>query len=104
MDSTPAFGSSHTTGGILHGKVYGNTLNHADFPKATSGEDFFTGNAPVAYKIFSYVVYSDLVKFNVTPDPSLHPNLAFRLSTVPPLESAVVLKKVSARLESVISM
>jgi hypothetical protein len=58
---------------------------------------FFTGNAPVAYKIFSYLVYSDLVKFNVTPDASLYPNLAFCLSTLLPLESAIVLKKVSCQ-------
>lgn len=100
----PAFGSSCSTGGIFRGKALGNTLNHADFPSATSGDDFFAGNAPVAYKVFAYIIYGDPVKFNVTPDASLHPNTTFRVSTVPPLESGVVLKKVSSRLESVISM
>ena len=100
----PAFGSSRSTGGILCGKALGNTFNHADFPSATSGDDFFAGNAPVAYKVFTYIIYCDPVKFNVTPDPSLNPNTTFCVSTVPPLESGVVLKKVSSRLESVTSM
>ena len=100
----PAFGSSRSTGGVLRGKALGNTFNHADFPSATSGDDFFAGNAPVAYKVFTYIIYCDPVKFNVTPDPSLNPNTTFHVSTVPPLESGVVLKKVSSRFKSVISM
>jgi len=99
--SPPALGSSRTTGAIFHGKALGNVLNHADYPKACSGDIFFAGSAQVDYKVFAYLVYSDPVKFNVIPDPSLPANTIFRISTVPPLESVVVLNKVASRLDSV---
>ncbi|KAF8800501.1 hypothetical protein BYT27DRAFT_7021576, partial [Phlegmacium glaucopus] len=100
--SPPALGASRIIGGILHGKAYGNVSNHADYPRVHPGNIPF-GNAQVDYKIFAYLVYDDPVKVNVTVDPSLHPNTMFRISTVPPLESVVVLKKVANRLESVIT-
>jgi hypothetical protein len=99
--SPPALGSSRTSGAILRGKALGNVLNHADFPKARSGDVFLAGSALVDYKVFAYLVYSDPVKFNVIPDPTLPANTIFRISTVPPLESVVVLKKVANRLDSV---
>jgi hypothetical protein len=99
--SPPALGSSRTTGGLLRGRALGNALNHADFPKVHSGDDFFTGSSEVDYKIFAYLVYNDPVKISVIPDPLLPANTIFRLSTLPPLEAGVVLKKVANRLESV---
>ena len=99
--SRPALGSSHTTGGFLRGRALGNTLNHADFPKVHSGEHFFTGSSQVDYKVFAYLVYKDPVELNVIPDPLLPANTIFHISTVPPLESGVVLKKVANRVESV---
>jgi len=104
MESPPPQGSSRSTGGIFRGKAYGNTLNHADFPQVSSGDVFFTGNTPIAYKVFGYVTYGDPVKVDVTPDPSIHPNISFRISTIPPLEPAVVLKKATDCLESITSM
>ena len=104
MASPPPEGSSRSTGGILRGKAYGNTLNHADFPQASSGDVFFTENTPISYKVFGYVTYGDPVKLDVTPDSSIHPNISFRVSTIPPLEPAVVLKKATDRLESITSM
>ena len=53
------------------------------------------------YKIFAYLVYKDPVELNVIPDPLLPANTIFHISTVPPLESGVVLKKVANQLESV---
>jgi len=61
--SPPALGSSRTTGAIFRGKALGNVLNHADYPKARSGDIFFAGSAQVDYKVFAYLVYSDPVKF-----------------------------------------
>jgi len=89
---------------VLRGQAYGNVLNHADFPKLGSGGVSFTHNAQVDYKVAVYLLYSDPVKIDVTPDPSLLPKTMFHVSTVPPLESAVVLKKVAQQLESVTSM
>ncbi|KAF8815378.1 hypothetical protein BYT27DRAFT_7225430 [Phlegmacium glaucopus] len=43
--------------------------------------------------IVSPYIYDDPVKVNVTVDPLLCPNTMFHISTVPPLESVVVLKK-----------
>ena len=102
--SPPALGSSRTTGGFLRGKAFGNVLNHADFPKVHSGDNFIPGTALVDYKVFAYLVYDDPVRLNVIPDSSLPANTIFRISTVPPLESAVVLKKVATRLDSVTGM
>ena len=102
--SPPSFGSSCMTGAVLRGQAYGNVLNHADFPKLGSGPVSFINNALVNYKVAVYLLYSDPVKIDVTPDPSLLPKTMFHVSTVPPLESAVVLKKVAQRLESVTSM
>ncbi|EDR02211.1 uncharacterized protein LACBIDRAFT_332556 [Laccaria bicolor S238N-H82] len=99
--SPPALGSSRTMGGILRGKALGNALNHADFPRLDSGDHFFAESAQVNYKVFAYLVYSDPVKLSVIPDPSLPANTIFHVLTIPPLESAVVLKKVANRLESV---
>ena len=98
--SPPALGSSRTTGGFLHGSALGNALNHADFPKASSGDVFYAGSAQVNYKIYAYLVYSNPVKFNVIPDPAL-PATIFHISTIPPLESILVLKKVANQLDSV---
>ena len=102
--SPPPFGSSRMTGAVLRGQAYGNVLNHADFPKLGSGGVPLTNYAMVDYKISVYLLYSDPVKIDVTPDPSLLPKTMFHISTVPPLESAVVLKKVAQCLESVTSM
>ena len=99
--SPPALGSSHTTGGFLCGRALGNALNHADFPKASSGDVFYAGRAQVNYKIYAYLVYSDPVKLNVIPDPALPATMIFRISTIPPLESILVLKKVANWLDSV---
>ena len=52
--SPPALGSSRTTGGFLRGRALGNALNHADFPKASSGDLFYAGSAQVNYKIYAY--------------------------------------------------
>ena len=96
-----ALGSSRTVGGIFRGKAFGNALNHADFPRLGSADSFLEGNAQVNYKVFAYLVYNDPVKLSVIPDPSLPANTIFRVLTVPPLESGVVLKKVANRLDSV---
>ena len=50
--SPPALGSSRTTGGFLHGRALGNALNHADFPKASSGHVFYAGRAQFDYDQF----------------------------------------------------
>ena len=47
------------------------------------------------------VLYKDPVELNVIPDPLLPANTIFCISTLPPLESGVVLKKVANWLESV---
>jgi len=102
--SPPVLGSSHTVGGIFHGKALGNALNHADFPRVSLGYSVFAGNAQVDYKIFTYLVYDDPVKLSVIPDSSVPANTIIHVSTVPPLESGVVLKKVANRLDSVTGM
>ena len=79
-------------------------MKHADFPKIHSGDNLFAGSALVNYKVFAYLDYDDPVKLNVIPDSSLPANTVFHVSTVPPPESAVVLKKVAARLDSVTGM
>ena len=80
----------------------GNALNHANFPEASSGDVFYAGSAQVKYKIYAYLVYRDLDKrINVIPDPALPATTIFRISTIPPLESILVLKKVANRLDSV---
>ena len=83
--SPPVLWSSHTTRGLLHGKAFGNVLNHADFPKDHTGDSLFAGSALVDYKVFAYLVYDDPVKLNVIPDSSLPANTVFHVSTVPPL-------------------
>lgn len=102
--SPPSLGSSRTMGGILRGKAFGNALNHADFPRVDLGDGFLAGSAQVHYKVFAYLVYNDPVKLSVIPDSSLPANTIFRVSTVPPLESGVVLKKVANRLDTVAGM
>ncbi len=98
----PPLGSSSATGGILRGQAYGNVLNHADFPKLNDAS--FKSTAQVDYTILAYLVYNDPVKINATPDASLRPNTWFHILTVPPLDPAIVLKKVAERLDSVSSM
>lgn len=97
MDSPPPMGSSRSTGGVLRGKAYGNVLNHADLPKLR----FSTGNPQVMIKVFAYLVYNDPVSVSVVPDPSVRPNVSFVVSTIPPLDCALVLKKIADRLEAV---
>ena len=92
------------TGAVSRGQAHGNVLNHADFPKLGSSSFPLTDYALVDYKVSVYLLYSDPVKIDVTPDPLLLPKTMFRISTVPPLDSRVVLKKVAQRLESVTSM
>ena len=99
MASPPAMGSSHSTGGILCGRAYGNNLNHADFPKITDIPP--PVNQQVMFKIFAYLIYHDPVTVDVVPDPSLHHNVSFTLSTIPPLDCALVLNKIAAHLDSV---
>jgi len=100
LGSPPALGSSHSSGCILRG----NALNHADFRTVHSGDSSFAGTALIDYKVFAYLVYDDPVKVDVIPDSSVLANTIFRVSTVLPLESAVVLKKVATRLDSVTGM
>lgn len=93
-------GSSRSTGGILCGKAYGNVLNHADFPKLRFSTDIPQGGNPqIMIKVFAYLVYNDPV--SVVPDPSLCPTVSFVVSMVPPLDCALVLKKIADRLEAV---
>ena len=95
-------GSSRSTGGILRGKAYGNVLNHADFPKLRFSTDIPQGGNPqIMIKVFAYLVYNDPVSVSVVPDPSLRPTVSFVVSTVPPLDCALVLKKIADRLEAV---
>jgi hypothetical protein len=72
-----------------------------DFKTLHSSDIFLAESAEVDYKAFAYLVYSDPVKFNVIPDPSLPANMIFHVSTVPPLESVLVLAKVANWLDSV---
>ena len=88
----------------MRGRALGNALNHADFSKASSADVFYAGSAQVNYKIYAYLVYSDPVKFNVIPDPALPATTIFCISTIPPLESILVLKKVANWLDSVIGV
>ena len=105
VDGSPhALGSSCTTGGFLRGRALGNALNHADFSKASSADVFYAGSAQVNYQIYTYLVCSDPVKFNVIPDPALPATTIFCISTIPPLESILVLKKVANWLDSVIGV
>ena len=99
MGSPPAMGSSHRTGGILRGRAHGNKLNHADFPKVTDIPSAV--NQQVPFKVFAYLIYHDPITVNVIPDSSLHHNVSFVVSTIPPLDCALVLNKIAARLDSV---
>lgn len=99
MESPPAMGSSRSTGGILRGRAYGNTLNHADFPTITNIPQ--AGNQQVVFKVFAYLIYSDPVTVDVVPDPSIRHNVSFTVSTIPPLDCAFVLKRIADRLDSV---
>ncbi len=103
MESPPLLGSSRTTGGILRGRALGNALNYADFRK-TSEDDSLAGPAQITFNIMVYIVYGDPIRFNVTPDDSARPTTFFKVTTVPPLESAIVLQKVVDRLETVTGM
>jgi hypothetical protein len=91
MESPPAMGSSRSTGGILRGRAYGNNLNHADFPEITDIPP--SVNQQVMFKVFAYLIYCDPVTVNVVPDSSLHHNVSFIVSTIPPLDCALVLKR-----------
>ncbi|SRR6266508_2838217 len=95
----PPLGSSSATGGILRGQAYGNMLN---LPKLNDAS--FKSTAQVDYMILAYLVYNDPVKINATPDASLRPRTWFHILTVPPLDPAIVLKKVAEHLDSVSSM
>ena len=99
MASPPAMGSSRSTGGILRGRAYGNSLNHADFPKITDIPPAL--NQQVMFKIFAYLIYCDPVTVEVVPDSSLRHNVSFVISTIPPLDSSLMLKKIADRLDSV---
>jgi hypothetical protein len=99
MESPPAMGSSRSTGGILRGRAYGNTLNHADFPTITDIPQ--AGNQQVVFKVFAYLIYSDPVTVDVVPDPSICHNVSFTVSTIPPLDCALVLKRIADRLDAV---
>jgi hypothetical protein len=99
MESPPAMGSSCSTGGILRGRAYGNNLNHADFPKITDIPPAV--NQQVMFKIFAYLIYRDPVTVDVVPDPSLRHNVSFIVTTIPPLDCALVLNKIADRLDSV---
>lgn len=99
MESPPAMGSSRSTGGILRGRAYGNTLNHADFPTITNIPQ--AGNQQVVFKVFAYLIYSDPVTVDVVPDPSIRHNVSFTVSTIPPLDCALVLKQIADRLDAV---
>jgi hypothetical protein len=99
MGSPPAMGSSRSVGGILRGRAHGNNLNHADFPKITDIP--LAVNQQVMFKNFAYLIYCDPVTVNVIPDSSLHHNVSFIVSTIPPLDCALVLNKIAARLDSV---
>ena len=99
MGSPPAMGSSLSTGGILRGRAHGNKLNHTDFPKVT--DILSTVNQQVPFKVFAYLIYHDPITVNVIPDSSLHHNVSFIVSTIPPLDCALVLNKIAARLDSV---
>jgi hypothetical protein len=101
MESPPAMGASRSTGGIFRGKAYGNTLNHADFPKIIDTPH--AGLQQVAIKVFAYLIYRDPVNVDVVPDPSVHHNVSFIVSTIPPLDCAPVLKKIADRLDTVTS-
>jgi hypothetical protein len=102
MESPPPMGSSRSTGGILRGKAYGNVPNHADFPKLQFSTDIpQAGNPQILIKVFVYLVYNDPVSISVVPDPSVHPNVSFFVSVIPPLDCALVLKKIADRLEAV---
>jgi len=99
MESPPAMGSSRSTGGIFRGNAYGNNLNHADFPAIMDIP--LPGNRQVTFKIFAYLIYSDPVMVDVIPDPSVHHKVSFTVSTVPPLDCTLVLKKIADRLDAV---
>jgi len=91
-------------GGYFLWQGNGKCLESCRFPRVSLGDSVFAGNAQVDYKIFAYLVYDDPVKLSVIPDSSIPANTIFHVSTVPPLESGVVLKKVANRLDSVTGM
>ena len=99
MESPPEMGASHSTGRILCGKVYGNNLNHADFLKIIDIPQ--AGNQQIAFKVFAYIIYADPVTVDVIPDPSVCHNVSFIVSTVPPLDCAMVLKRIADCLDSI---
>jgi hypothetical protein len=99
MDSPPAMGASRSTGGIFHAKAYGNKPNHADFPKITDIPQ--AGNQQVLFKVFAYLVYGDPITVDVLPNPSICHNVSFTVLTVPPLDCALVLKRIADRLDTV---
>ena len=99
MESPLAMGASRSTGGILCGKAYGNTLNHADFSKII--DTSHAGPQQVAIKVFTYLIYCDPVTVDVIPDPSVCHNVSFIVSTIPPLDCALVLKKIADCLDTV---
>ena len=99
MESPPAMGSSRSTGGIFRGRAHGNNLNYADFPKITDIPQ--AGNQEIVFKVFAYIIYADPITVDVIPDSSVCHNVSFIVSTVPPLECAMVLKRIADRLDSV---
>jgi len=63
--------------------LYGNVLNHADFPKLQFSTDIPQARNPqVTIKVFAYLVYNDPVSVNVVLDPCVHPNVSFAVSMI----------------------
>ncbi|KAF8800638.1 hypothetical protein BYT27DRAFT_7117155 [Phlegmacium glaucopus] len=61
-------GASHTSGGILHGKAFGNVFNHADAP-----DTFETSLGPVKGKVFVYLSHTNPSNFDFKlSKPSCH--------------------------------
>lgn len=61
-------GASRTTGGIFWGNAYGNKLNHADFELEDDLGVHMLIKPKLAFKIFVYVQYGDVLKINRIPD------------------------------------
>ena len=71
MASPPALslqGSSHTVGGILWGKAYGNKPNHADLALEGDSSDHMLMKSRMAFKIFVHVEFGEALAINRVPD------------------------------------